>query len=312
MSLPAIYTDENAAREHLEKLLWPEGPLCPHCGNADPARIRKLEGKSTRPGVYKCNECRKPFSVTVGTVFERSHIPLSKWVYAVHLMTSSKKGISAHQLMRMLDLKSYRSAWFMAHRIREAFRPKEFTPMGGGGKTVEVDETMFGKVETAPKGRNRFPGWGNRNVVLTLVERGGSARSFKINTTSIAEIVPILRTNVRRESDLMSDQASWYKSVGKEFNSHQSVEHSADEYVRDGYIHSNTVENYYSIFKRGMKGIYQHCAEKHLHRYMSEFDFRYSNRSGLGIEDAERAEKALKQITGKRLTYRRADSAYDN
>lgn len=308
MSLPKIYTDENAARKHLEQLLWPEGPLCPHCGNANPDRITPLKGKSTRPGVYKCNECRKPFSVTVGTVFERSHIPLHKWVYATHLLTASKKGISSHQLMRMLDV-TYKTAWFMSHRIREGMRPKEFTPMGGGGKTVESDETVIGRNEFAPKGRpdKRMRGWHFRNVVLTLVERGGSARSFHVKGTSIADLAPIIRTNLRRESDLMTDSASWYKGIGQEFASHNSVDHSKDEYAREGYIHSNTVENYYSIFKRGMRGVYQHCGEKHLHRYLSEFDFRYSNRSGLGIEDAERAEKALKGITGKRLTYRQPD-----
>lgn len=175
---------------------------------------------------------------------------------------------------------------------------------------VESDETVIGKNAFAPKGRSNrgaMKGWHFRNVVLTLVERGGSARSFHIAGTSIADIAPIVRTNLRRESDLMTDAASWYKGIGKEFASHNSVDHSKDEYARDGYIHSNTVENYYSIFKRGMRGVYQHCGEKHLHRYLSEFDFRYSNRSGLGIEDAERADNALKGITGKRLTYRRPD-----
>jgi transposase-like protein len=300
MSLPKIYTDENAAREHLEKLLWPEGPLCPHCGNADPARIRKLEGKSTRPGVFKCNECRKPFSVTVGTVFERSHIPLHKWVYATHLLTSSKKGISSHQLMRMLDV-TYKTAWFMSHRIREGMRPKELTPMGGGGMTVEADETFIGRLE----GQTKAQGYAHKNVVLTLVERGGIARSFHIENTSVSQIVPIVRQNVRRESKLMTDEARQYVNLGKEFDSHGAVRHANREYVR-GEVHTNTVEGYYSIFKRGMKGVYQHCAEKHLHRYLSEFDFRYSNRSKLGIEDAERADKALQGITGKRLTYRRA------
>lgn len=307
MSLPKIYTDENAARKHLEGLLWPEGPICPHCGNADPARISMLKGKSTRPGVYKCNECRKPFSVTVGTVFERSHIPLHKWVYATHLLTSSKKGISSHQLMRMLDV-TYKTAWFMSHRIREGMRPKEFTPMGGGGKVIEADETVIGKNAFAPKGRNRFhmKGWHFRNIVLTLVERGGSARSFHIDSTSIADIAPIVRQNVSRESKLMTDEARHYMALGQEFDSHSAVNHSENEYAR-GEITTNTVEGYYSIFKRGMRGVYQHCGEKHLHRYLSEFDFRYSNRSALGVEDAERANKALQGIAGKRLTYRRTD-----
>jgi len=309
MSLPEIYTNEEKAREHLESLLWPDGPHCPHCGNADPDRITKLKGKSTRPGVHKCMECRKPFTVTVGTVFERSHIPLHKWVYATHLLTASKKGISSHQLMRMLGV-TYKTAWFMSHRIREAMRPKELTPMGGEGKAVEVDETIIGKLEIAPKritkGGSQF-----RNIVLTLVERGGSARSFHIEGTTVGELAPILRTNIRRESRLMTDEGRWYMSVGQEFAEHGTVNHGEKEYAR-GDVTTNTVEGYYSIFKRGMKGVYQHCAEKHLHRYLSEFDFRYSNRSALGIEDAERAERALEGIKGKRLTYRRPDKANVN
>jgi transposase-like protein len=308
MKLQKIYTDETAARKHLELLLWPNGPTCPHCGNADAKRIHKLQGKSTREGVYKCNECEKPFSVTVGTVFERSHVPLHKWVYAAHLLTASKKGISSHQLMRMLDV-SYKTAWFMSHRIREGMRPASLTPMGGGGKFVEADETYIGRLEGVPKQKH---GGAHKNVVLTLVERGGPARSFHVGSTSIAEVVPIVRQNVRRESNLMTDEAQHYKALGKEFASHGRVEHSADEYVRDGYIHSNTVENYYSIFKRGMKGIYQHCSEKHLHRYLSEFDFRYSNRIALGVNDDTRAEKALQGIAGKRLTYRRPRETHVN
>ena len=301
MKLNKIYTDDDAAREHLEALLWPEGPTCPHCGNADASRIHKLKGKSTRPGVYKCRECEKPFSVTVGTVFERSHVPLCKWVYATHLLTASKKGISSHQLMRMLGV-TYKTAWFMSHRIREAMRPDSLTPMGGEGKTVESDETYIGRLPDVPKQKH---GGAHKNIVLTLVERGGSARSFHVASTSVAEIVPIVRTNVRRESKFMTDEARHYVNLGKEFAEHGSVEHTADEYVRDGYIHTNTVEGYYSIFKRGMKGIYQHCSEKHLHRYLSEFDFRYSNRVALGLDDQARAEKALQGVTGKRLTYRR-------
>jgi transposase-like protein len=309
MTINKIYTDETAARRHLERLLWPEGPFCPHCGNSHPDRIHKLKGKSTRPGVYKCRECEQPFTVTVGTVFESSHVPLHKWIYATHLLTASKKGISSHQLMRMLGV-SYKTAWFMSHRIREGMRPASMTPMGGSGKIVEADETYIGRLEGQPK--NPKGGAAHKNVVLTLVERGGSARSFHIESTRVADIVPIVRMNVRRESRLMTDEAQHYKAIGKEFASHGRVEHTADEYVRDGYIHSNTVENYYSIFKRGMKGIYQHCSEKHLHRYLSEFDFRYSNRVALGVDDTARAEKALQGIPGKRLTYRRPRQAHVN
>jgi transposase-like protein len=304
MKLHKIYTDEAAARKHLEKLLWPEGPFCPHCGNADPKRIHKLKGKSTRPGVYKCNECEKPFSVTVGTVFESSHVPLNKWVYATHLLTASKKGISSHQLMRMLGV-SYKTAWFMSHRIRESMRPATMTPMGGEGKPVEVDETYIGQQEGLKTDSSRYH---NKNMVVTLVERGGSARSFHTDGHSIASIVPIVRQNIRRESRLMTDKALHYRAVGKEFAEHGAVEHADYEWAR-GDIHTNTVEGYYSIFKRGMKGVYQHCSEKHLHRYLSEFDFRYSNRVALGVNDEARAEKALQGIPGKRLTYRRPREA---
>jgi transposase-like protein len=311
MSLPLIYTDPNAAREHLESLLWPDGPVCPHCGVVDQATL--LKGKSTRPGVYKCRECEHPFSVTVGTLFEDSKVPLHKWVYAMHLYTASKKGFSAHQLHRTLAV-SYKTAWFMAHRIREAMRPKEFTPMGGDGQIVEADETFIGTVEgeggkKAYRARRRARQGGNahKNIVLTLVERGGSARSFHVTSTSVAQIVPILRTNIRRESDLMTDEARQYVVVGEEFANHGAVHHAAEEYVR-GRVHTNTVEGYYSIFKRGMIGVYQHCAEKHLHRYLSEFDFRYSNRVRLGVDDTMRREIALKGIVGKRLKYRWPDN----
>ncbi|MGB7101121.1 MAG: IS1595 family transposase [Xanthobacteraceae bacterium] len=308
MALNKIYTDETAARKHLERLLWPEGPFCPHCGNADPKRIHKLQGKSHREGVYKCRECEKPFSVTVGTAFESSHVPLHKWVYATHLLTASKKGISSHQLMRMLGV-SYKTAWFMSHRIREGMRPTKLTPMGGGGKIVEIDETASGRVEGAPKRARRLMG-GFGRTVLTLVERGGSARSFHVEGTTSAQLIPIIRANVAKESAVMTDAASWYKYMNRDghFVSHDRVDHTNDEYVRregDKLITTNTVEGYYSIFKRGMKGVYQHCGEKHLHRYLAEFDFRCSNRIALGVDDQARAEKALQGITGKRLTYRR-------
>jgi transposase-like protein len=307
MTLPKIYTDADAAREHLESLQWPDGPICPHCGSVDQATL--LKGKSTRPGVYKCRECEKPFSVTVGTLFERSKVPLNLWLYAVHLYTASKKGFSAHQLHRTLKVQ-YKTAWFMAHRIREAMRPKELTPMGGSGKTVEVDETYIGRMEGA-EGKTYTRGPAHKNKVMTLVERGGSARSFHTDGHSLATIVPIVRQNIRRESNLMTDEALHYRAVHKEFDGGGTVMHSKDEYVR-GDIHTNTVEGYYSIFKRGMKGIYQHCSAKHLRRYLSEYDFRYSNRVALGVDDEARADRALKGIAGKRLTYRRPDRAEVN
>jgi transposase-like protein len=305
MALLKIYTDENAAREHLEALNWPDGPICPHCGVVNEAT--KLAGKSTRPGVYKCRPCQKPFSVTVGTVFERSKIKLNVWVHAVDLYTASKKGFSAHQLHRTLGV-TYKTAWFMAHRIREAMRDDSPAPMGGEGSVIEADETFIGRLDGQPKGKS---GYAHKNVVLTLVERGGSARSFHIESASIAQIVPIMRENARRESNLMTDEARHYMEVGREYASHGAVHHAAKEYVR-GVTHTNTVEGFYSIFKRGMKGVYQHCAEKHLHRYLAEFDFRYNTRVSVGFNDTMRAEKAMKGIVGKRLMYRRPDKAAVN
>jgi transposase-like protein len=300
-----IYSDENKAREHLEKLLWPEGPFCPHCGNADTTRITKLEGKSTRPGVYKCNECEKPFSVTVGTVFERSHIPLNKWLYATHKLNSGKKGTSAHQLHRELGI-SYKSAWFMCHRIREAMVPAALTPIGGEGKTIEVDETEIGGKAKNRAYRKRIPGrklGPKKHIVLSLVERGGGVRSMHIANVTSKTLRPAIVKTASRKSRLMTDEAKWYKRVGEEFVSHETVNHWKNEYVR-GDVYSNTVENYFSILKRGVYGVYQHVSEAHLHRYLAEFDFRYSHRAKLGYTDGERAAKALRGIRGKRLTYR--------
>lgn len=295
------FHDEDAAFSYLEKTLWPQGATCPHCGNADAGRVTRLEGKAHRRGVHKCNECRKQFTVKVGTVFEHGRIPLHKMLQAVYLMSCSKKGISAHQISRILEIQ-YKSAWFLAHRIREAMRDGTLAPMGGGGQVVEVDETIFGKVEGAPK-RIKRGGSQYRNIVLTLVERGGSARSFHVDGTTVGTLVPIIRANIRQESALHTDQASWYRGIGVHYADHQTVNHQEDEYVR-GDVTTNTVEGFYSIFKRGMKGVYQHCAEKHLHRYLSEFDFRYSHRVALGFNDEARTDKVLKGIVGKRLTYR--------
>jgi transposase-like protein len=297
------FKSERSAFRHLEKLLWNEGVICPHCGTVDrAAQLKGVKGKNgkIRLGLWKCYECRKQFTVRVGTIFEKCHIPLHKCLQAVHLMVSSKKGISAHQLHRILEIQ-YKSAWFLAHRIREAMRAGKLSPMGGSGKFVEVDETAFGRLAGVPQQRG---GFAHKNIVMTLVERGGSARSFHIDSTSIADIAPVVRANLKRESSLMTDAANQYRALGKEFASHDSVHHEREEYVRDGYIHTNTVEGYYSIFKRGMKGIYQHCSEKHLHRYLAEFDFRYSNRVALGVDDQERADRTIKGATGKRLTYR--------
>lgn len=289
------FTNEIAAREAIEAVLWPHGPVCPRCGSFD--RIGKVDGKSARPGLYYCGECKRQFTVTVGTIFERSKVPLSKWWLAIHLMGSSKKGMSAHQLHRMLGV-HYQTAWFMEHRIREAMRSGTLAPMGGAGSIVEIDETFIGQKEDMPKRR----GFAHKHAVLSLVERGGTIRSFHVEGTSAAHLVPILCANITKEASVMTDEAGQYAHLGKEFASHEYVNHGAGEYGR-GEVHTNTLEGYFSIFKRGMKGIYQHCSEKHLHRYVAEFDFRYNNRVKLGVGDQERTENMLIGIVGKRLTY---------
>lgn len=295
-----IFQDEAKAREWLEARVWPKGPTCPHCGNADGSKITALKGKAHRAGLYQCAECREQFTVTVKTVFERSKIPLTKWLAALFLLTASKKGVSAHQIHRSLSI-SYKSAWFMMHRLREAMRAGGLAPMGGGGKTVEVDETFVGRLE----GQEKQPqGWAHKNVVLSLLERGGSVRSFHVASTSVGDVVPLVRDNIARESRLMTDEGGQYKALGKEFASHETVHHGNKEYAR-GDVTTNTVEGYFSVFKRGMRGVYQHCKERHLYRYLSEYDFRYNTRAALGFNDLMRAELAAKGIAGKRLTYRR-------
>ncbi len=297
----AIYNDENAAREHLENTRWPRGPWCPHCGEAE--SITKMQGKSHRPGLYKCNSCRKPFTVTVGTLFERSKVPLHKWVLATHLLCSSKKGMSSHQLHRMLGV-AYKTAWFMTHRIRESMRDSHPGPMGGPGKAVEVDETYWSgdkEVFSTGKGWNKGRGTKNSWKVLTLVEREGRARSFHVENVKAATLRKYIVEHVRRDSDLRTDEAKVYRKVGKEFASHEAVNHSAYEWTR-GDAGTQVVENFYSILKRGLVGIYQHVSKQHLKRYICVFDFRYNTRK---IEDHERANKALEGIWGKRLTYRR-------
>jgi transposase-like protein len=298
------FHNEAAAYAFVEARVWPNGPVCPHCGGVD--RISKMGGKSTRIGAHKCYQCRKPFTVKIGTIFEASHVPMRHWLQAMFLMSSSKKGISSNQLHRTLGC-TLKTAWFISHRIREAMRVTGIVPMGGAGKVVEADETFIGFLEGQPKKGRRA--WSNKNVVLTLVERGGSARSFHVDGARIGDLQPIIRANLSREANLMSDEMYSYKEIGREFASHETVTHSKDEYVRKGterLIHTNTVEGFYSIFKRGMKGVYQHCKEKHLHRYLSEFDFRYSNRIAVGVDDLARAELALKGVVGKRLKYKTA------
>jgi len=305
-----IFNDETAAREWLEARVWPEGPTCPHCGNADKGKIRGLQGKAHRPGLYQCAECREQFTVTVKTVFERSKIPLTKWLAALFLMTASKKGVSAHQVHRMLGV-SYKSTWFMMHRLREAMRSGGLEPLGGKGKVIEADETYFGRAEelhVSPKRKGRpYTKRGhifNNRPILALVERGGQVRSFHVAVANQDTVCGIVRENVERESHIHTDESKLYSQGLMDVRRHKRVKHTAGEYVR-GDVTTNTVENYFSVFKRGMRGTYQHCAEKHLHRYLAEFDFRYNNRAALGVDDATRAETLAAGIVGKRLTYRR-------
>jgi len=292
------FHDEQAAMDRLEAILWPNGPVCPHCGNTE--KVYAIKGKSARPGLKTCGACRKQFTVKVGTLFEDSHVPMHKWWQAVHLLCSSKKGISSHQLHRTLKV-TYKTAWFMSHRIREAMRTGSFSPpsLSSGSRYVEVDETYIGRKKGSVKRRGQT----HKMAVLTLVERGGEARSFHIENSAYRTVAPILAENIEREAKVVTDTAGQYDGLWFDFPQHEMVNHKAEEWKR-GDAHTNTVENYFSIFKRGMKGVYQHCSEKHLHRYLAEFDFRYSNRSKLGVEDELRAERALLGIRGRRLTYR--------
>lgn len=289
-------------------------------------RVYKLEGVYSKPskknpegverhGLKKCGECRKQFTVRIGTIFEESHIPLHKWLQAIHLMCSSKKGISSNQLHRVLEI-TLKSAWFLSHRIREAMREGNLGPIGGEGKTVEADETYFGKksgpaptmtTRGTPFTRGGKAGPSHKRAVLGLVERGGKVRTFHVETANKENVAQLVSANVNKESTLYTDESRLYTDIGTTFVDHQTTKHSAKEYVRyegGAVIHSNTIENYFSVFKRGMKGVYQHCSEKHLHRYLAEFDFRYNNRVGLGVNDGARALNALVGTQGKRLLYR--------
>jgi transposase-like protein len=302
-----IYHDDDAARAHLESLLWPQGAVCPRCGVMGD-RITKLQGKSTRPGVYKCKDCRKPFSVTVGTVMERSHVALHKWVLAAHFMASSKKGMSALQLQRLLGT-NYETAWFLFHRLREC--PKgERGPMGGEGKVVEADETYVGgkeKNKHANKRLGRSLARDTKKAVVTLVERDGSARSFHVANVTAKTIRTVLVTNASRKSHLMTDGSNVYLGVGSEYAAHGRTDHASGEYVRDdGFIHSNTAESYFAILKRGVYGSFHSISEAHMHRYLVEFDYRYSTRKW---SDVERAEELLRGAKGKRLMYRQPEGA---
>lgn len=293
----ARFHDENAAREHLEAIRWPDGPVCPHCASQE---HYKLQGKAHRPGLYKCKDCGKQYSVTVGTVFERSKIPLSKWLIATYMLCSSKKGSSSHQIHRTLGV-TYKTAWFMTHRIREAMRDTSSDQLGGAGTSgiVEADETYFGKVE----GQGSGPHGSQKQKVVALVERKGRVRAFHVPSVTVETLKPILDEQIAKSARLMTDKAGVYTKIGQNFVSHETVDHGMEEYVR-GDVTTNTVEGYFGILKRGIGGIYQHVSPAHLHRYVNEFSFRYNNRVALKIDDEQRTVNALAGIEGKRLTYR--------
>jgi len=307
-----IFTDENAARVHFEKLRWPDGPVCPHCGTIGEAT--ELNGKTTRPGLYKCRACQKPFTATMGTLYERSHIPLNKWLLATHLMTSSKKGMSAHQLWRMLGFGSYRTAWFMAHRIREGMHelfPETSGPLGGKGKTVEMDETFVGGLEKnkhRKKRKHAGTGGTGKEAVYSLVESGGRVRSHHVPSVNAKNLRPIIEAQIDGATAVYTDEGATSKGLGRLFDKHDMVNHSIGEYVR-GDVHTNTIEGYFSILKRGINGIYHHVSQQHLKRYLAEFDFRYNERMALGVTDNMRATKAVKGVVGKRLTYQQPHQA---
>lgn len=300
-----IFRDETKAREWLEARIWAKGRVCPHCGAVE-ERTRKLEGKAHRPGLYQCNECREQFTATVGTVMERSKIPLSKWLMAIYLLSASKKGMSAHQLHRMLDV-SYKSTWFMMHRIREAMQDggSPFEALGGVNKVVEVDETYVGG-----KAKNRaHKAPPKKHAVVSLVERDGRVKSIHVANVSAKTLRPVIVKHVSRASYLMTDESMVYPKLGREFSGHGTVNHSLDEYVRGTFWHTNTVEGYFSILKRGIYGVYHHVSEAHLKRYCVEFDFRFNTRTKLGWTDMMPAEKLAAGIVGKRLTYRPSNEA---
>ena len=298
LSAPHFHNEE-AAYAYVEARIWPQGPVCPHCGGYD--RIGKMGGKSTRVGAYKCYQCRKPFTVKIGTIFEDSKVAMHLWLQAMYLIAGSKKGISSNQLHRTLGV-TLKTAWFMSHRIREAMRSGDLAPFGSGGGVVEVDETFIGRVKGKPVGM----GYEHKMKVLSLLDRDtGRTRMMKIDKITIASITPILQANIASEAHLLTDDAGQYRHMHRHFASHNTTAHTKGNYVdrERPWIHTNTIEGSFSIFKRGMKGVYQHCGEQHLHRYLAEFEFRYSNRVALGVNDTARADLLLAGIVGKRLTY---------
>lgn len=328
-----FFFDEEKAFAHVESILWPNGPVCPKCGGVDNAarlkvgettRVKKSKGEivtgadgqpvmvtyPARHGLWKCKnkECRAQFTVRQGSLFEESRLPMTKWLQAIYLLCASKKGISTQQLKRTLEC-DQKSAWFLGHRIREAMRSNELRPFGRGGGPVEVDETFIGREPGKPAAKG---GWGHKMKVLSLVDRTtGQSRSMVVDRLTMKELTPILQANIAREATVLTDEAAHYSHLRYVFARHEVVNHGKDEYVNadNPMIHTNTVEGMFSVFKRGMRGTYQHCAKHHLHRYLAEFDFRYSNRVALGVDDKQRAVNLMAGMVGKRLTYRGSDGA---
>lgn len=301
------FHNEEAAYAYVEARIWPEGPVCSHCGGVE--RISKMQGKSTRVGVYKCYQCRKPFTVKIGTIFESSHVAMHLWLQAMYLIAGSKKGISSNQLHRILGV-TLKTAWFMSHRIREATRSGDLTPFGSDGGIVEVDETFIGHDKSIkPAGEKKGRGFAHKHKVLSLVDRStGRQRSMVVDSLKAVDLTPILLDNIAQEAHVMTDEAGYYRHLDKYFAAHSFTRHGSGQYVdyANPIIHTNTIEGAFSIFKRGMKGVYQHCAKKHLHRYVAEFEFRYTNRIATGFNDADRADAMLRGVVGKRLTYQTA------
>jgi transposase-like protein len=301
----AHFHNEEAAFAYVEAHLWPEGPICPHCGNVEQKSIGRLTGKSSRPGLRKCYACRKTFTVRIGSIFEDSHFPLHLWLQAIQLITASKKGISTRQIQRAFNC-SMKTAWFLTHRIREIMKPSAGyfgPPIGGDGKTVEADVTYVGRKPMTKKKRG---GAGHMNPVFSLVERDGAVRSTHMPDVRAHNLHEVMDNHASPKSHLMTDEAAAFIDIGWNFASHHVVTHSKDEYVRyEGkrIVTTNAVEGFFSILKRGVYGVYQHVSEAHLHRYLSEFDFRYSHREKLGVNDVARASLALKGAKGRRLTY---------
>ncbi len=298
-----IFHNETKAREWLEARLWPDGPICPKCGTVGEATL--MQGESHRPGLYQCNACREPFTVTVGTLYERSKVPLHKWLAATHLMMASKKGMSALQIGRLLGL-SPKTSWFLCHRIRESLRETHPEMLGGEGKIIEADETWIGGKEAnkhVGKRNKKNIGGKGKEAAFALVERGGKVRSFHVPEVTGKTLGPILSAQLHSKSALMTDEGGQYYHAGKKFARHETINHSADEYVR-GDAHTNTIEGYFSIMKRGIVGVYHHVSQQHLKRYLAEFDYRYNERAALGVDDAERMAKSIPGIVGKRLYYK--------